>query len=143
MNRNMKDLIVNENISSYLYMFHMCFRQIISMFRQYKPMKKIQPLLPNHGQEVCDGHNFSPIMNKLNCWLDFSFLTKNKTPFILVALFLVQKPLVTLVTSSNLPITSCTYVFATNINFCAYLFWLPMGSYAPSLSSISCGSGFV
>jgi hypothetical protein len=40
MNRNMKDLIVNENISSYLYMFHMCFRQITSMFRQYKPMKK-------------------------------------------------------------------------------------------------------
>jgi hypothetical protein len=40
MNRNMKDLIVNENISSYLYMFHMCFRQTIFMFRQYKPMKK-------------------------------------------------------------------------------------------------------
>jgi hypothetical protein len=40
MNRNMKDLIVNENIPSYLYMFHMCFKQIISMFKQYKPMKK-------------------------------------------------------------------------------------------------------
>jgi hypothetical protein len=39
MNRNMKDLIVNENISSYLYMFHMCFRQVKYMFRKYKPMK--------------------------------------------------------------------------------------------------------
>jgi hypothetical protein len=26
MNNNMKDLTMNENISSYLYMFHMCFR---------------------------------------------------------------------------------------------------------------------
>jgi hypothetical protein len=40
MNRNMKDLIVNENISFYLYMFHRCFRQITSIFRQNKPMKK-------------------------------------------------------------------------------------------------------
>ncbi len=36
----MKYLIVNENISSYLYMFHTCFRQTTSMLRQYKPMKK-------------------------------------------------------------------------------------------------------
>jgi hypothetical protein len=71
MNRNMKDLIVNENISSYLYMFHMCFRQIISMFRQYKPMKKYNHYCQIMAQEVCDGHNFSPIINKLNCWLDF------------------------------------------------------------------------
>jgi hypothetical protein len=40
MNRNMKDVIVNENISFNLYMFHMCFRQIKYMFRKYKPMKK-------------------------------------------------------------------------------------------------------
>jgi hypothetical protein len=53
-------------------------------------------------------------------------------------LFLVQKPLVTVVTSCNLPIISYTYVFAININFCAYLFLPPMGSYAPSLSSNSC-----
>jgi hypothetical protein len=49
MNTNMKDFIVNKNISSYLYMFHMCFKQITTMFRKYKPMKKIQVLLPNHG----------------------------------------------------------------------------------------------
>jgi len=67
-------------------------------------------------------------------------LTKKKTPFILVALFLVQKSLVTLITSFNLPIISYTYVFATNINFCAYLFLPWMGSYAPSLSSNSCAS---
>jgi hypothetical protein len=42
MNRNMKDLILNENTSSYLYMFHTCFRQITSMFRQYQPMNNIE-----------------------------------------------------------------------------------------------------
>ncbi len=40
MNTNMKYLIVNENISSYLYMFHTCFRQIKYLFRKYKPVKK-------------------------------------------------------------------------------------------------------
>jgi hypothetical protein len=40
MNRNMKNLIVSENILSYLYMFHMCFKQIKYMSRKYKPVKK-------------------------------------------------------------------------------------------------------
>ncbi len=40
MNKNMKDLIVDESISSYLYIFHTHFKQIMSMFRQNKPIKK-------------------------------------------------------------------------------------------------------
>jgi hypothetical protein len=35
MNRNMKNIIVNENILSYLYMFHMCFKQIKYVSRKY------------------------------------------------------------------------------------------------------------
>jgi hypothetical protein len=66
MNRNMKDLIVNEDISSYLYMFHTCFRQITSMFRKYKPMKKkYNYCCQIMAQEVCDENNFSPIIKKL------------------------------------------------------------------------------
>ncbi len=35
----MKDFNVDENLSSYLYVFHPCFKHMAFMSQQYKPMK--------------------------------------------------------------------------------------------------------
>ncbi len=62
--------MLDENISSYVYMLHMCFKDMASMCKKYKPMKnKFRAQfskLPNWGMQVRDefcimSHN-SPII---------------------------------------------------------------------------------
>jgi hypothetical protein len=48
----MKDFNVDENLSSYLYVFHKYFKQMAFMSKQYKPMKNKIVWLPLPPKKV-------------------------------------------------------------------------------------------
>jgi hypothetical protein len=48
----MKDFNVDENLSSYLYVFHPCFKHMAFMSQQYKPMKNKIVWLPLPPKKV-------------------------------------------------------------------------------------------
>jgi hypothetical protein len=58
----MQDFFMDENLSSYLYVFHICFRCTTSMLKQCKPMNKVLHDYYHQITTECD-LNLSSVLN--------------------------------------------------------------------------------